>query len=124
MGTLDDAVQEYLQKPHDVVIYPDVMEDGTVVYMSTDPGLPGCVSDGRTPAEAEANLEDARAVYVRGLLVRGLQLPERVTTSAGTSMSYRSLSVILSCCDQDTETVPEMQRFSFDVPVVEAVSRV
>lgn len=115
----EDAVQAYLLRPHDVIVYPDVMEDGTVTYISADPGLPGCMSDGRTPEEAATNLEDARAVYIRGLLSRGIQLPDRVATSAGTSMSYRSVSVILSCCEPAEPEVPELQRIVFDIPVVE-----
>lgn len=120
MEIAEGAVQAYLLRPHDVIVFPDIMEDGSVVYMSMDPGLPGCMSDGRTPEEAITNLEDARAVYIGGLLARGIQPPERVCTSAGTSMSYRSVSVILSYCEQDEPEVPELQRIVFDLPIMES----
>ena len=38
-----------------VAIYQD--EDG--VYVAECPAIPGCVSQGASPAEAEANIEDA-----------------------------------------------------------------
>jgi len=38
-----------------VAIYPD--EDG--VYIAECPAVPGCVSQGASQAEAEANIEDA-----------------------------------------------------------------
>lgn len=115
----ESAVQGYLARPHDVIIYPDVLEDGSTVYVSLDPDLSGCMSDGTTPEAAAANLEDARALYVRGLLARGIPLPERVSFSSGTMSSYRSVSVILSCCEPVEPDVPELQRIVFDLPVME-----
>lgn len=38
-----------------VSIYPD--EDG--VYIAECPAIPGCISQGRTEAEAEANISEA-----------------------------------------------------------------
>lgn len=122
MEIAEDAVRAYMLRPHDIIVYPDVMEDGTIIYMGMDPGLPGCMSDGRTPEEAAANLEDARAVYIRGLLARGTQPPERVGTSAGTSMSYRSVSVILSCCEPADTEVPELQRHAYNISAKESVA--
>jgi len=117
MGLAED-VQAYLIQPHDVVVFPEVEEDGTLAYISMDPGLPGCISDGRTPEEAAINLEDARMVYVDGLLARGIQPPVRVYESAGTSMSYRSVSVVLSCCEPPDDQFEGLQTQSFDVPRV------
>jgi hypothetical protein len=53
-------------------------------------------------------------------MARGIQPPDRASGSAGTSMSYRSVSVILSCCEPAEPEAPELQRIVFDLPVVEA----
>lgn len=45
---------------HPIVIEQD--EDG--VYIATVPSLPGCVSQGTTREEAEANVADAIAGYL------------------------------------------------------------
>lgn len=39
----------------DIILYKD--EDG--VYISECPSIPGCVSQGSTPEEAEKNIQDA-----------------------------------------------------------------
>jgi predicted RNase H-like HicB family nuclease len=46
-----------------VVIEPD--EDG--VYVAEVPALPGCISQGRTRAEAVENIKEAIAAYVESL---------------------------------------------------------
>jgi predicted RNase H-like HicB family nuclease len=57
-----------------VSIYPD--DDGT--YIAECPSIPGCVSQGTTEAEAEANIADA---IRECLVVRAeLGIPIHVTT--------------------------------------------
>lgn len=46
-----------------VLIEPD--EDG--VFVAQCPTLPGCISQGRTRAEAEANIREAIAGYLESL---------------------------------------------------------
>ena len=48
-------------------------EDG--VFVVTCPALPGCVSQGRTRAEAQANIREAIAGYVRSLRKHGEPVP-------------------------------------------------
>ena len=54
-----------------VLIEPD--EDG--VFVATCPTLPGCVSQGRTRAEARANIEEAVASYIASLEKHGDAIP-------------------------------------------------
>jgi predicted RNase H-like HicB family nuclease len=55
-----------------MIIEPD--EDG--MWVATCPGLPGCISQGRTRAEAEANLAEAMAALRECLALRGESLAE------------------------------------------------
>jgi predicted RNase H-like HicB family nuclease len=51
----------------------EVDEDG--VWVATCPTLPGCVSQGRTRAEAEANVREAMEGYLASLKKHGEPMP-------------------------------------------------
>lgn len=44
-------------------------------YLATVPDLPGCMSDGATPAEALANVEDAIAAWMEAAGDLGHEVP-------------------------------------------------
>jgi antitoxin HicB len=48
-------------------------EDG--VFIATCPALPGCVSQGRTRAEAQANIREAITGYLKSLKKHGEPIP-------------------------------------------------
>jgi len=48
-------------------------EDG--IFMAEVPSLPGCVTQGRTHADAVANVKEAIAGYLESLRARGEQVP-------------------------------------------------
>ena len=54
-----------------VLIEPD--EDG--VFVASCPSLPGCVSQGKTRAEARAGIQDAIAGYLESLRKHGEAIP-------------------------------------------------
>ena len=58
-----------------VVIEPD--EDG--VFVAECPALPGCISQGKTRAEAVANIKDAMAGYLASLKKHGEPVPPPIT---------------------------------------------
>jgi predicted RNase H-like HicB family nuclease len=58
------------------VVRDERLVDGSVRYVAEHPDLPGCMSDGGTPEEALANLDDARRLYLETLLINGLPIPE------------------------------------------------
>ena len=58
-----------------VLIEPD--EDG--VFVAEVPALPGCVSQGRTRAEALANIKEAIAAYLESLEAHGEPVPPPIT---------------------------------------------
>ena len=55
-----------------VILYPG--EDG--FWVVECPSLPGCVSQGKTKAEAVANIREAIEGYIAALQEDGLQVPE------------------------------------------------
>lgn len=66
-----------------VVIEPLSQEDGGG-YFATVPDLPGCMSDGETPEEAVANVQDAILCWIEAAteLRRDIPLPTRTLSAA------------------------------------------
>lgn len=58
-----------------VVVQPLSLEDGGG-YSAVVPDLPGCMSDGETPEEALANVEDAIAAWIEAAQDLGHGVPE------------------------------------------------
>ncbi len=58
-----------------VLVEPD--EDG--VFVAEVPSLPGCVSQGRTRAEALTNVREAITVYLESLEAHGEPVPPPIT---------------------------------------------
>ena len=57
------------------VIIEEGCESGYVAYV---PALKGCVSQGKTKAEALNNIKEAMEVYIEALLEDGLAVPTEV----------------------------------------------
>lgn len=68
-------LRDYVGRPYKTILMPDVRSDGTPCFVARHPELPGCMSDGDTPAEAVANLRDARELYIQSLIEDGLEVP-------------------------------------------------
>ncbi len=58
-----------------IVIDPLSAEDGGG-FLARVPDLPGCMSDGETPAEAAANVQDAIAVWIEAAKDLGHAVPK------------------------------------------------
>jgi predicted RNase H-like HicB family nuclease len=58
-----------------VLISPLSLEDGGG-FLATVPDLPGCMSDGETPQEALANVEDAIEGWIEAAQDIGRAIPE------------------------------------------------
>jgi len=57
-----------------VLISPLSAEDGGG-FLATVPDLPGCMSDGETPEEAIANVQDAILTWIEAAQELGRQVP-------------------------------------------------
>ena len=70
---------EYYRKlPYKMVIVKDVEDDSFVLYF---PELPGCMTSGKTAADALANAEDAKENWLMAALEDGLSIQEPETTT-------------------------------------------
>jgi len=58
-----------------VLVEPD--EDG--VYVAEVPALPGCISQGRTRAEALENVKEAIAAYLKSLTAHNEPVPPPIS---------------------------------------------
>lgn len=58
------------------VVSLEQLSDGSSVYFAYYPELPGCMSDGESPEEARANLDEARRVCLEHLRENNLPIPE------------------------------------------------
>jgi predicted RNase H-like HicB family nuclease len=58
-----------------VIVQPLSPEDGGG-FLATVPDFPGCMSDGETPEEAIANVQDAIAVWIEAARELGRGIPE------------------------------------------------
>ncbi len=58
------------------IISLEKLSDGSSVYFAFHPELPGCMTDGQSPEEARANLDEARRVCLEYLRESGLPIPE------------------------------------------------
>lgn len=72
------------------VVWQTSLGDGTPWFMAEHPALPGCMSDGLTPEEALANLEDARAEYIASLREDGLPVPPPAVPAATLTLGSAS----------------------------------
>lgn len=60
-------------------VYLEQDEDG--IFVATCPALPGCVSQGRTRAEATANIREAVEGYLKSLKKHGDPVPPSIELS-------------------------------------------
>jgi predicted RNase H-like HicB family nuclease len=61
---------------YSVELTAQLATDGSVVYLAQHPELGNCMAHGATPAEARANLQEARDLCLRVLRRRGVPIPE------------------------------------------------
>ncbi len=65
-----------MDSAYTAVISLEQLTDGSSVYFAYHPDLPGCMSDGESPEEARANLDQARQVCLEYLRQNNLPIPE------------------------------------------------
>lgn len=65
----------YLSLPYRVEIDWERDEKGNAYYVARHPELDGCMAQGQTREEALASLHEARELYIKALLKRGIEVP-------------------------------------------------
>lgn len=75
MKTLD----EYMKMPYKLEIIPDTEESG---YVASYPELPGCITCGKTIADAVVNAEDAKKAWLTAAIEDGIEIAEPETADS------------------------------------------
>lgn len=70
---------EHATLGYDVTVVPEVVE-GQTIYVARNPDLPRVMSQGSTPDEALANLEDVRREYLVDMAAAGVPVAPPKTT--------------------------------------------
>src|SRR5947208_13702750 len=71
------TAEDYLDLPYHCVFIHDRSEDGEEGYVAEVEELPGCLSQGRTIAEAADHLREAMPGWIAVMLQAGMPIPER-----------------------------------------------
>jgi len=81
---------ELLIRKYITIIRLGETTDGNYCYVAFHPELPGCMSQGETPEEAEENLREATEMVIRHLVSNHLQVPDpaSLTPSFPSRLSY------------------------------------
>lgn len=69
------TIDEYMRLPYPMELIPDTDEGGFVVSF---PDLKGCLTTGKTAAEAIANAEDAKREWFTAALEENVVIPEPI----------------------------------------------
>ena len=64
-----------MESPYSIHVVPDSTTDGEFCYLAYHPELPGCMSHGRSVAEATHELHAARELYLKTLEELGQPIP-------------------------------------------------
>ncbi|BAZ92977.1 HicB family protein [Thiohalobacter sp. COW1] len=62
--------------------YLIIIEQTETGYSAYSPDLPGCVSTGGSPEDAEANMKEAIEFHIEGLKEDGLPVPKPTSLSS------------------------------------------
>lgn len=73
---LQERAQALAARPYTLFAFLDKTTSGGMIYVATNPELPGCYAQGDTMQEAEEILAEVREDYIAYLLSRNLSVPE------------------------------------------------
>lgn len=77
-------VEYYIALAWRVAIEPEQQDDGTILYVASQPELEGVLGTGRTAEAALVDLEVARRCMIEALLAEGYPVPEPALTAGAT----------------------------------------
>lgn len=69
-------IEDYLRLPYHIVLIPDQDEEGRSGWVAEVSELPGCISQGETPAEAVTKVRDAMEGWLSVALQDNREIPE------------------------------------------------
>jgi predicted RNase H-like HicB family nuclease len=87
---MNDDINELHNRGYITIIRLGETTGGSYCYVAFHPELPGCMSQGETPEEAEENLREATEMVIRHLVSNHLHVPDpaSLTPSFPSRLSY------------------------------------
>lgn len=73
---LQETAQTLAARPYALFAFLDNTTSGGLIYVATNPELPGCYAQGDTMQEAEGILAEVRTDYIAYLLSHNMPIPE------------------------------------------------
>lgn len=71
-------VSELMKRPYHIVLVRDEASDGQVGWVATVAELPGCLSQGDTPAQAAEHIQDAMRMWLQSAIDEHDVIPDPV----------------------------------------------
>lgn len=96
-------------RPYSVIINEEQTQSGVTVFIATNPDLPGCVGQGKTPQEAIQDLALARADFIQTMLDDEVDVPapdEMVVATGLTKIEMNLSSGTLRAWTMPTRSWP------------------
>jgi predicted RNase H-like HicB family nuclease len=69
-------IEELLKRPCHIILQRDETDDHQVGWVASVAEPPGCLAQGRTPADAAERIYDAMELWFEGTLEKGSPIPE------------------------------------------------
>ncbi len=125
----------YPEAAYHLYVVPELLRDGTLIYVAWHPELPRVLAHGPTPEAAEQSLSEAFAIYQGHALKHGLEIPPPRSYGVGQAIwrvavtgSYKAASPIRPITRTPGVRVPESRSWmrapataaSFSTPAVES----
>ncbi len=76
MPNYTEQARELANRPYTMVVFRDEATDGDFIYLAQHPEIEGCMAQGETMEEAQANLDEVRLDSIEHLLKHGLPVPD------------------------------------------------
>ena len=73
-------IEESLNLPYSFIVIPEEDNDKTY-YVCRIAELPGCLSHGKTPVEAQKSIKNAMYDWIESALIDGVEIPKPLTES-------------------------------------------
>lgn len=73
-------IEEYLNLPYTFIVTPEE-DNNKTYYVCRIAELPGCLSDGKTPIEAQKKIKDAMYDWIETALIDGYEIPKPLLES-------------------------------------------
>lgn len=70
-----EAIEKYLRLPYSFIVTPEE-DNNKIYYVCRVAELPGCLSHGMTPSEAQKKIKDAMYDWIETCILDGYEVPK------------------------------------------------